>query len=69
MIMVRVEAKQMGLKQPRTFVRCPQCEAEDFFHNFILRECTDCGFEWGNLPVLIEDIRVRKYYFKHGEID
>jgi uncharacterized protein (DUF983 family) len=69
MLKIRVEANQMGLKQPRTFVTCPQCEFEDFFHNFINRSCDDCGFEWGNIHALMEDIRVRGYYFEHGEID
>jgi uncharacterized protein (DUF983 family) len=56
-------------KQLKTFVTCPQCCQEDFFYNFIHRACEGCGFPWGNVIALMEDIRVRKYYHKEGEID
>lgn len=68
--MIKVSIETRGdASQPKTFVTCPQCEMEDFFYNFINRECAGCGFPWGNVIALINDQRVRKYYFKEGEID
>lgn len=69
MIQVSVEVIPEHIHQPKTFVTCPQCEKVDFFHNFISRVCEDCGFPWGNIISLMNDVRVRKYYFKRGEID
>jgi ribosomal protein L37E len=68
MLEVSVEVNS-DMKQKKTFVTCPQCCSEDFFYNFIHRTCESCGFPWGNIFALINDIRVRKYYYKEGEID
>lgn len=69
MINVSIEVGLDENKQPRTFVTCPQCEFVDFFHNFITRTCEECGFPWGNILALMNDVRVRTYYHKNGEID
>ena len=68
MLEISVEVKS-DHKQLKTFVTCPQCCKEDFFYNFIARTCEGCGFPWGNVIALMNDIRVRKYYHKEGEID
>lgn len=68
MIQVSIET-QGDTAQPKTFVKCPQCEVEDFFYNFISRTCEECGFPWGNVIALMTDMRVRIHYFKEGEID
>lgn len=68
--MIKVSIETSGeASQPKTFVTCPQCKAEDFFYNFISRTCESCDFPWGNVIALITDNRVRKYYYKNGEID
>lgn len=68
--MIKVSIETCGdAPQPKTFVTCPQCEAEDFFYNFISRTCEECGFPWGNIIALMSDSRVRMYYYKRGEID
>ena len=69
MIKVSVEASEVDTKQLKTFVTCPQCGVEDFFYNFIHRTCEACGFPWGNVLALMQEIRVRKYYHREGEID
>ncbi len=53
---------------PRNFITCPQCRKKDWFYNFILRTCMSCGFNWGNITALIDDINVRKQFHKEGEI-
>lgn len=69
MIHVSVQASRNARRQPKTHITCPQCNAVDFFHNFVARTCNDCGFPWGNIKALMDDVRVRKYYYKEGEID
>lgn len=68
--MLEVSIEVIGsYKKLKTFVKCPQCHKEDFFYNFITKNCLDCGFEWGNIITLMEDIRVRKHYHKEGWIN
>lgn len=70
MISVSLEKESESDDYPcKTFVTCPCCEHIDFFYNFITRVCEECGMPWGNVLALIEDIRVRKYYHRKGEID
>lgn len=69
MISVIVELSSDKSKQAKIFVTCPQCSFVDFFHNFIIRTCERCGFPWGNVLSLIQDIRVRRYYHQKGEIN
>jgi len=70
MITVSVEKTSDSYHYPaKTWVTCPCCEASDFFYNFVTRSCQDCGMPWGNIMALMEDVRVRKYYHKKGEID
>ena len=53
---------------PKNFMICPQCLKKDWFYNFLLRTCTGCGFHWGNVTALMDDINVRKEFHKKGEI-
>jgi len=53
----------------KNYVQCPQCLTDNFFHNWAPRYCESCNFSFGNIILLIENIRVRKYYYKKGEIN
>jgi len=60
-------SKRVG--SDKTAYNCPQCNVEDFFFNFVPKRCLMCGFAVGNLIALLEDISVRIYYYKNGEIN
>jgi hypothetical protein len=71
MIAVSLErTSEYGEEYPKKiFVTCPICGHIDWFYNFIPRSCEGCDLPRGNVIALIEDIKVRKYYHKKGEID
>ena len=50
-------------------ITCPQCLAEDWFFNFSPRICPQCGFPWGDISKLLDNIDVRKQFYKNGEIN
>lgn len=68
MIKTSVEVRS-DHRQPKTFITCPQCCQRDYFYSFVHRTCEGCGFPWGNVIALMENVRVRKHYFIKGEID
>jgi hypothetical protein len=51
------------------FIICPQCLAEDWFYNFAMKACPDCGFVWGKIDRLMDDVNVRKQFYIDGEIN
>jgi ribosomal protein L37E len=50
-------------------ITCPQCLANDWFFNFSSKVCPQCGFPWGDVTKLLNNINVRKQFYKDGEID
>lgn len=56
------------LLAPKTYIKCPQCQMEEWYYTMIPNSCEGCGFRWGTVRHL-ERIVVRKYYHRKGEID
>jgi hypothetical protein len=52
----------------KNFITCPQCLKQDWFYQYILRTCSSCSFNWGNVMLLMDDINARKQFYKEGEI-
>ena len=69
MILISSETKASSFCGTRkNFITCPQCLKKDWFYNYILRTCADCGFNWGNVMLLMDDVNARKQFFINGEI-
>lgn len=69
MIKISSETKSSGFNGCiRHFVICPQCLQEDWFFNFAMKACPGCGFVWGDVHKLMDDINIRKLFHINGEI-
>jgi ribosomal protein L37AE/L43A len=66
MIKMRIENKS---HLPRRMILCPECGYEEVYYNYAPWQCQECGYTFGMVNRLAADIRVRKYYFRKGEIN
>jgi len=69
MIKIRHELREsINGGRPKSYITCPQCGKQDWFYSFILRTCSGCGFNWGNVMSLMSNIETRKLFHKNGEV-
>lgn len=70
MIKVSSETRPKSINRTiKHFITCPQCLAVDWFFNLPSKTCPQCGFTWGDVTILFNDIDARKQFHKNGEIN
>jgi len=67
MLIMKAETKKEYL--PRKTITCPKCGAVEVYYNYPPWNCEECTYTFGRVEQLIRNIKVRKHYFKKGEVD
>lgn len=69
--MIKLKAELIGQYkyESKYFVTCPKCLKKDYFFTWSPVACEHCGFKWGDLNMLMKDIKTREQYHKDGKVD